>query len=214
MSRLFTNVLDKRGKVIFEKLGGLQEKDWLLGGGTALALQLNHRKSFDFDIFLVGQVPRGLLLRINQSLKDFKIRPLVDTSDELSVSLEGEKKLTFLKFPFPPLHNPLKTHRLKMFSLADLASNKAYVVGRRGEWKDYVDLYFLLKRATLSLKTIIGEAKKRFGGNFDEKLFWQQLVYWKDLRDFKIDYIGKQTSSQTIKQYFQKLALKRFSVLL
>ena len=104
------------------------------------------------------------------------------------------------------------TQSIKLFSLSDLASNKAYVTGRRGEWKDYVDLYFLLKKAGLHLDSVINETKQRFGGNFDEKLFWGQLIYWDDLKDFKVEYIGKPVAKEIIQKYFKNITLKKFSI--
>ena len=34
---------------------------------------------------------------------------------------------------------------IAMTSLLTLAAMKAYVLGRRAKWKDYVDLYFIMK---------------------------------------------------------------------
>lgn len=211
MSNLYTDIFDQKRLSLFNSLSELIEKDWLLGGGTALALQINHRKSYDFDVFLPKQVPQKLLAKINQELSKYKVRPTVNTSGELSVLVDEEMKLTFVKFPFPSLHKPIKTQTINLFSLSDLASNKIYVIGRRGEWKDYVDLYFLLKKTNLKLNKIIKEAQKRFGGNFDEKLFWEQLVYWGDLKDFKIEYIKKSIAKESVQKYFKNLAFNRFS---
>lgn len=183
----------------------------MLRGGTALALQIGHRKSYDFDIFLPTDIPQELLTKVNQQLHKYKVRPVVDIPNELSILLDEKVKITFLKFPFPPLHKSPIAQPMKLFSLSDLASNKAYVIGRRGEWKDYVDLYFLLKKSNLRLDTVVKETKQRFGSNFNKKLFWEQLIYWDDLKDFKIEYVGKPVTKETIQQYFKKITLKKFS---
>lgn len=48
MSSIHLEILDKDRQKVFKKLRVFKQKA-ILGGGTALALQLNHRVSFDFD---------------------------------------------------------------------------------------------------------------------------------------------------------------------
>ena len=101
--------------------------------------------------------------------------------------------------------NTLKPHLdLDILSPRDLASNKAYVIGRRGAWRDYVDLFFLLKNG-VEFEKVITETKKRFGGAFSEKLFLEQLTYFGDLSDFTVDYLGKNYEPEEIQEYFKKL---------
>ena len=97
---------------------------------------------------------------------------------------------------------------LFLFSLKDLASNKAYVIGRRGTWKDYVDLYWLVNKKGINLQKIVAEAKKRFAGNFSEKLFYQQLVYWKDIKEFNIEYLTEEINPQEIQRFFSNQVKK------
>jgi hypothetical protein len=128
------------------------------------------------------------------------VRPTVDNSDELSVVVDGEIKISFIYFPFTPLHKLLDIGKIKIFNINDLASNKAYAIGRRGVWRDYVDIFFLLKSG-LKLFEIIKETKKRFSGNFDEKLFLQQLIYFDDLGILNVDFIEKKYSIEEIKEF-------------
>lgn len=50
MSKIYLEILDKERIKIFQKMGDFKRIGYL-AGGTALALQIKHRKSFDFDIF-------------------------------------------------------------------------------------------------------------------------------------------------------------------
>lgn len=210
MSKLYFDILDKQRLIVFNKLKNICQKNWNLGGGTAIALQINHRKSYDFDIFLPVEIPFNLLTQINQHFYGHTIRPTVDTKQELSLFLDEKIKITFFYFPFPHLHSTVKTSSIDLFSVSDLASNKAYVIGRRGEWKDYVDLYFLLKNKNIKVDQLLKETKKRFKGNFDEKLFWEQLIYWNDLKDFSIEYVTKKIPKSKIQDYFDKLVKNKF----
>lgn len=49
-------------------------------------------------------------------------------------------------------------------------------------WRDYVDLFFFLKWRLHSIKKIIALAKEKFGGEFNEKLFLGQMVYFDDIK--------------------------------
>jgi len=61
-----------------------------------------------------------------------------------------------------------------------LGAMKAYALGRRPKWKDYVDLYFIIKDHC-SVKEILEKANKIFGKEFNEKLFRSQLCYFDDM---------------------------------
>ncbi|TSA32713.1 MAG: hypothetical protein D4R64_15480 [Porphyromonadaceae bacterium] len=57
---------------------------------------------------------------------------------------------------------------------------KAFALGRRSKWKDYVDLYFIL-RYHLSISDVTSRANQLFGQMFSEKLFRAQLCYFEDI---------------------------------
>lgn len=176
----------------------------ILGGGTAIMLILAHRRSFDLDVFVSKPIQKNLLIKLKTTYQNRLSRPLVDTKDELSVIISPKTKVSFIFFPFKPLHSTIKTDSIDIFSPEDLASNKAYVIGRRGAWRDYVDLFFLLKYG-VDFPKVIAEAKKRFGGAFSEKLFLEQLTYFDDLADLTVDYLGESYQPNEIQDYFKKL---------
>src|ERR1700675_1718197 len=73
-----------------------------LAGGTALALQIGHRISVDFDLFTDDDIDRALLQRARHVFSGADISPLVNNADELTLLVNGVK-VTFLRYPFPPL---------------------------------------------------------------------------------------------------------------
>jgi hypothetical protein len=75
-----------------------------------------------------------------------------------------------------------------MPSLSTLAAMKAFALGRRAKWKDYVDLFFIIKQ--LGYREVISSAKSIFGNEFNEKLFRTQISYYQDI-DYseKVDYL-------------------------
>lgn len=174
----------------------------ILGGGTAIALQSGHRKSFDLDLFVIQPISRNLLERAKRIFG--KARPLVDSSDELSF-IASDVKISVIRYPFKELHLALSTEFIDLFDLQDLASSKAYTIGRRGVWRDYVDLFDLLKNG-LRLDKIIQEAEKRFGESFNAKLFLEQLSYFGDVHDFTISWLDKEYSQVAVKSFLKKQA--------
>ncbi len=207
MLNLYIETLDKKRQEVFQDLVKFSG-DYTLGGGTALALLLNHRRSFDFDLFSAGEINPLQLQRLVSFFGKENIEVIVDTADELSVTLNREIKISYIYFPFPPLHPLVETSSVSLFSLDDLASNKAYVLGRRPAYRDYVDLYFLLKDKMVILEDLIQETLKRFGGAFSEKLFLEQLTYQADLKDFAIDFIGPSISGESVQKYFDEIVRK------
>lgn len=200
----------------YEILNKQQQETWawlkefkpegILGGGTALALQLNHRLSYDFDIFVFKPISKRLLNKLIRIFGKNNISPLIDAPDELTVLYKKKVKITFIYSPFKHTAPVVKTNSLNLFNLKDLAAYKAYAIGRRGTYRDYVDMYFLLQKK-FTLKQITIHAKKIFANNFNEKLFFEQLVYFKDLKNFKIEFINpsdKKISPNRVKKFFIK----------
>jgi hypothetical protein len=175
----------------------------ILAGGSALALLLGHRKSYDLDFFFEQPLKEHLFQAVIQTFGPQNCKLLINTSDELSLIIK-ETKVSFVYFPFPPLHKLLHYNNILLFHLNDLATNKAYVMGRRAAWRDYVDIYFLLTDAKLTLAKIINEAKKRFRGAFSARLFLQQLTYYNDIRDYALELTKAAASKEEIKNFFKK----------
>lgn len=203
--KLHLELLDKKRQEVLQKLAP-NILDFVLGGGTALTLQLAHRKSFDFDFFSSSQIPKRLLEKLSQILTVENI--VIDTLDELTLFTTHTIKITFLYYPFKPIFKHIKTEGgLRLFPVKEIALQKAYTIGRRGEYRDYFDLYIILKNEYISLHKLIAGAKKVYGGAFDEKLFLQQLVYFGDMRNFEVTPISKTplTAPDEIKQYLESL---------
>ena len=159
--------------------------DYVLGGGTALALQVCHRQSFDFDFFSSKEIPKNLLEKISKIIPVKSVS--IDTLDELTFITKDDIKITFLYYPFiNPFPIEKTDHNLQYFSIKAIALQKAYAIGRRGAYRDYFDLYTILHSGVMDLNEIITNTKEAFGSLFDEKLFLQQLTYLGDILDFNV----------------------------
>lgn len=184
----------------------LFSKDFGLVGGTAIALQVGHRSSIDFDLFTDRQFSNLRIRNIIQ--KNIKINNvIVDKSDEFTI-LFGKVKFTFFHYPYKISYSKKIDHTIKMPDLLTLAAMKAFSLGRRAKWKDYVDLFFIIKDY-FSIEEIIKRAKKIFGNEFNEKIFRVQLSYFKDI-DFSEKIIW--LKNYETKDSFIKKELIKFSL--
>lgn len=84
---------------------------------------------------------------------------------------------------------------------------KAFALGGRAKWKDYVDLYFILKDH-YSIEDIAKVATINFGQMFSEKLFREQLAFHKDINYSEaIDYLITPVPEEEIKNFLIEKAI-------
>lgn len=149
-----------------------------LVGGTAVALQIGHRESIDFDLFShepfdTAKVKRTIRAFVNT---DHVLR---DETGQYTIVIQGVQ-FTFFHYPYGLSYAQAWRERVRLPDLCTLAAMKAFALGRRAKWKDYVDLYFILKDH-VPLSDIISKSISLFGAEFNEKLIREQLAYFEDI---------------------------------
>jgi hypothetical protein len=198
MSSIHLDTLDDKRREAFLRLKSFKKYGYL-AGGTALMLQIKHRRSFDFDIFLNREIKDADLRALKRK---FLIREIgLDTSEQLDVLASNFIKITLVYYRYNPLFSLKETDSIPSLSIKDIAVDKAHTIGRRGRWRDYVDMFFILKQRYCSIPEIIRLAIKKFKEEFNAKKFLEQLTYFKDLDRFDISFIGKSYSEKEIKNY-------------
>jgi hypothetical protein len=180
-------------------------RSFYMAGGTAIALHLGHRRSIDFDLFTMSNLVKH---RIKSKLLQIPFRqiPIFEDYDQLDLQI-NTVKITYFSYPYPIMH-PVKVESIITIpSLLSLASMKAFALGRRAKWKDFVDMYFILHNH-FSIAEISRECEKTFKGQFSEKLFRQQLAFHKDI-DFTepVEFLGEPIPDNTIKDFLIEKAI-------
>lgn len=152
-------ILTKEQKIIFSEI---QKSDFIRSnfyftGGTALSeVYLKHRQSEDLDFFSAKEFDRQFLLNTVTSWSkkynlDFESQLREPTSIYIINFGKGIKvKIDFSLYPYKSLGKKGIYRDLEVDSELDIAVNKLLLVAsQRLEIKDYVDLYFLLKKYSI-----------------------------------------------------------------
>jgi len=195
--------LTSEGRSLFPELVVL--KGFYLAGGTALALQVGHRVSQDFDCFTSQPLSDAWLTTLESIDSSERVSILVNTAHELTVIL-SEVKISLIHYPFPLINKlvTLNPFPLPLLSVEEIAATKAYTIGRRGSYRDYVDMYTVLARNLASLGDIVALAEQKYGEHFNGRLFLEQLLYLDDVRDDTITYLIDRVTREDIMHYFKQ----------
>lgn len=120
------------------------ERQFYMGGGTALSVFLRHRRSVDLDWFTLERLVDPMAFA--QALRDAAI-PFI-TGQTAPGTLHGlvhEVQVSFMEFRYPML-SPLvhwPETGAQLASLDDLACMKLSAIAQRGSKKDFFDVYAL-----------------------------------------------------------------------
>ena len=109
-----------------------------------------------------------------------KIIKTLEDKDSLSVVINKDIRLSFLRYPYALLNLYIDEKNLKIASLEDIACMKLSAVVSRAAWKDYVDLYFIFKK--ISLRALL-EKMNQIMPDLDQNLILKSLVYFEDVAD-------------------------------
>ncbi|MYE81104.1 MAG: nucleotidyl transferase AbiEii/AbiGii toxin family protein [Gammaproteobacteria bacterium] len=154
--------------------------DFVLYGGTALALRLGHRESVDFDFFSREPfAPEDLRKRIGYLNA---ARTLQQSENTLTcvVAREGDVHVSYLGgLDLCSVHEPDRADGAGIFvaSLLDLAATKVTTVQARADAKDYLEIDALLG-AGVTLEDALGAAGAVYGGGFNPLLTLKALTYF------------------------------------
>ncbi|MBU3918719.1 nucleotidyl transferase AbiEii/AbiGii toxin family protein [Patescibacteria group bacterium] len=194
-------VITLEGRKIFDKLKNFS--DFYLAGGTGLALDLGHRISVDFDFFWDKDIPEGLLSKTRKVFNGHKIELIVDHPEQLGILVDGIS-ISFVRYPFPVILKLVQHSGINILSSLEIAAMKAYVLGRRAALKDYIDLYFLIKENIGDLEDIIKLCDKKYGSQFNKKLFLEQLIYLDDIKDEEIRFLKAKVTKKQVEDFLRK----------
>ncbi|MFI5378315.1 MAG: nucleotidyl transferase AbiEii/AbiGii toxin family protein [Tepidisphaerales bacterium] len=117
-----------------------------LVGGTALALQIGHRRSVDIDLFTHAPFD-------SQAVADWMVQNVhaaeVDTGKNTVRCFVDGVKVDILAHQYPPIEPLVTIDWIRMASLQDIVAMKLNAVSNRGAKKDFWDVAALLSHFSL-----------------------------------------------------------------
>ncbi|MFZ1806379.1 MAG: nucleotidyl transferase AbiEii/AbiGii toxin family protein [Cyclobacteriaceae bacterium] len=130
---------------ILQKLMTLEQLAPLrLVGGTAISLQMGHRKSLDIDLFCNEKLSKQTLIASLQ--KNFENTQPFTTSYSVNTTINDIKVDIYDDWSIPFKKPVLNQEGVRLANLEDLVAFKLTAITERREKKDYVDLFFLFNK--------------------------------------------------------------------
>jgi Nucleotidyl transferase AbiEii toxin, Type IV TA system len=161
------DILPDEQKALLLPLKPTRRLGYTLYGGTAIAIQIGHRQSIDFDFFSDKPLDEDRIKRAIPALASAKTTQREPEAWSMLVRPEGfdrEVKVSFFGgLGFGRVGTPLLTDKgeIALASLDDLMGHKLKVLLQRVEAKDYLDIAAMI-RAGQSIEHGIGAAKAMF----------------------------------------------------
>ncbi len=173
---------------------------YVLVGGSALAMHLCHRKSEDLDFFTYEDSFDKK--EIYDFLKHFEQKEILnETNEQIDLLLDGVK-VTFFNASWSFLEPDFK-RKFNLASLEQIAAMKINVLFLRAKYRDYYDIYYLVKKSMGLRKLFKCGLDVVEGINF--KLFSIALLYIDDVEDDDIEYLEpiEILGKEEIRDFFQ-----------
>lgn len=148
-----------------------------LVGGTALALQIGHRRSIDLDFF--GPFPVDSI-ECRQELETYGPVSLRNAGNRIQQYMVGGVRIDFVDYSYPWLDEAVLADGLRLASCRDIAAMKLSAITNRGTKKDFVDMAFLLERFSLADMLGFYESKFSDGAAFP---VLKSLVFFDDAEE-------------------------------
>ncbi|MBI5413513.1 nucleotidyl transferase AbiEii/AbiGii toxin family protein [Candidatus Peregrinibacteria bacterium] len=171
-------------------------KDFYLAGGTALTLQIGHRRSADFDFFSKKAFSAEKLLENIEDYFKMPVRVLQIDNHTLTILLKDVRVSFFGAYGFPLIGKLLRDFYFPVASAEDIFAMKLLAIQHRTEMKDYVDILALIEQSGINLQKGISLAQKKFSASFNSMISLKALVYFDDLDSrelFAIAFVGKKS---------------------
>lgn len=206
---MFEEVLPQKAKESLAILGnsGIL-KNAYMAGGTALALGIGHRHSYDFDFFTRKEFDEKMLVqRIKRLIPDFELEKI----DWRTIMGYIQKtRFTLFFYDYPLLFPAQKFLKINIVDVKEIAPMKIAAISDRGKKRDFIDLFFIInKEKLLTLEECLNLYDKKFKLLKQNKVhILKSLSYFEDADQDEMPQMIKQVEWQEVKDFFKKESVK------
>ncbi len=179
MPIFYPNILNQKQVKTIALLSFLEKLGFYMAGGTALALQLGHRTSLDFDFYSPKHFSSPNLYNEIENRFANQTEKISQQKDTVFCRV-NDVDLSFFWYQYSLIEKPVLYQEILLASLKDIAAMKLVAVGHRPAKRDYIDIFYLLEKFTL--EEIFSFAHKKYS-NFNSYLSQRALSYFEDLED-------------------------------
>lgn len=206
---LKSKILSKKQKEILKGLMKfVVNKNIYCAGGTALAMQIEHRESDDFDFFVKGRFSFNKLYKqiINEFGKN-NINLEILNNDTLNIEIENFK-VQFLTDYYKVTGELIESDlNIKIASIKQIGLMKLLAIMNRGSRKDFIDIYFICKD-NIRLMELLNHLPERYPGLKEKGNLLTALIYFEDAEKEPMPKMIKKVKWQNIKKYITKEVLE------
>lgn len=173
-----------------------------LVGGTALSLQLGHRKSIDLNLFGTIEADH---LEIREALEDSHRVNVVKESQNINIYLVDGVKVDFVNYRYSWIEEPVIDSDITLASIQDIAAMKIAAVIGRGTKKDFIDIDMLLR--SFSLQELLELYMQKYP---DGSLFiaMKSLSYFEDAESDPMPFMFEETNWEDVKMRIREAVIQ------
>lgn len=171
--------------------GSKLSKEFYLSGGTALTgFYIPYRYSEDLDFFSKKEFDLQTIIVFLKSIKGKMGYTLLDINSSFNRNLIYLKfkdeilKTEFTYYPFPQAKDSSKYKNISIDSLEDIATNKLFTVYQKPRSRDFLDLFMICQKESLSIPYLIKKAKVKFDWHVDPLKLGSQFLLCQEIKDF------------------------------
>ncbi len=205
---MFTTVLPKNAKAALALLGKsnvLPNKTYL-AGGTALALQFGHRISVDFDFFTPSDFKGQDIIKKLEKIGKFIFQESAEKNTLLG--LFNNVKFSLFKYDYPLVKPTINYLGIELVSPEDIFAMKIAAIMDRGTIKDFIDVYFLIKKG-ITLEQSLDYYNKKYKALANNIYsIVRSLTYFDDADLKAMPKMIEKIDWEELKKFFEKETIR------
>lgn len=212
---MFGKILSPEAKNALAILGREKffRRDAYLAGGTAIALQLGHRFSYDLDFFSPVKFSAATMCRyLETNVPKFRLQRWARGT---ILGFVGNFRFSLFFYEYPLLYAPISFSGIKIARIKDLAAMKIAAISERGTKRDFVDTYFISEGGGVSLRDAVLLFQKKYHTASDTiPHILKSLTYFEDAEKDNMPVMIEKISWEDIRKFFLRESPKAFNFFL